>query len=622
MSHHDALGLLAICDAIDTVEAAASSSSSNSPSPTSLKAKRSSTATSFLSSSSSSSLASSTSSLSSASTAPSPVPSSIPSSSSASYSAIPLPSTLPSTHLHTNTLIHQPGAPANSHLLSQASLGPQQQQQHSQHQEHPQLHSHPGLSGSESYHPYLANQSGGYANGSAGAKGFVNHSDNSYSGSSGTRNSGSADANGTGNDNNIGFKNHDLSSSSRHQSHQSHPKSSYLHSHQYLKPEGSQPGQQSHGHYHSSASPSSQGVHGGQPSSSVSAASSSALSYNSQRQSSSSGPMDRTLSDSTDPALTGGAVNGTNGSDYESPSPSDGTGNQVPAIDPAFLAMDPTLSGTDSRSKDEMAAAVAVAAAAVAADPSAGMYSNLYRQPAPHPVPSQPRQQSHHSPPTGSKARPMALPITNQSSSHHTPSARPSSSSQIPPELRSEDCHICGRNFKGPKASTHKQQHIRRLHPDDYIPKRGGKKRALPLDPNSTAALSHRPAPPAPQHSTNHSTPPFHQYPQHSTLPSVTGVAASGTPSNGGIPGSANLANQRLPAMHNMPPMQDMNLSMHALANAAAPQEHAYEIPPAQPAPVRQVKKEVPVVAPVSTSPSSTSVESMRPSESNNYFLA
>lgn len=45
-----------------------------------------------------------------------------------------------------------------------------------------------------------------------------------------------------------------------------------------------------------------------------------------------------------------------------------------------------------------------------------------------------------------------------------------------------EECHICGRNFKGPKASTHKQQHIRRLHPEDYTPKRGGKKRVV-IDP-------------------------------------------------------------------------------------------------------------------------------------------
>lgn len=48
-----------------------------------------------------------------------------------------------------------------------------------------------------------------------------------------------------------------------------------------------------------------------------------------------------------------------------------------------------------------------------------------------------------------------------------------------------EECHICGRCFKGPKASTHKQQHIRRLHPDDYIPKRGGKKRVV-IEPLAT----------------------------------------------------------------------------------------------------------------------------------------
>lgn len=42
-----------------------------------------------------------------------------------------------------------------------------------------------------------------------------------------------------------------------------------------------------------------------------------------------------------------------------------------------------------------------------------------------------------------------------------------------------EECPVCGRNFKGPKASTHRQQHIRRLHPEDYIPKRGGKKRVV-----------------------------------------------------------------------------------------------------------------------------------------------
>lgn len=53
-----------------------------------------------------------------------------------------------------------------------------------------------------------------------------------------------------------------------------------------------------------------------------------------------------------------------------------------------------------------------------------------------------------------------------------------------------EECHICGRNFKGPKASTHKQQHIRRLHPEDYTPKRGGKKRVVVIDAATTAAAT------------------------------------------------------------------------------------------------------------------------------------
>ena len=64
--------------------------------------------------------------------------------------------------------------------------------------------------------------------------------------------------------------------------------------------------------------------------------------------------------------------------------------------------------------------------------------------------------------------------------------------------VKGEECHICGRCFKGPKASTHKQQHIRRLHPDDYIPKRGGKKRVVieppaapqPIAPAAAAAAA------------------------------------------------------------------------------------------------------------------------------------
>ena len=62
--------------------------------------------------------------------------------------------------------------------------------------------------------------------------------------------------------------------------------------------------------------------------------------------------------------------------------------------------------------------------------------------------------------------------------------AGPGSSASVSPvpghgvsSYRQEECPHCGRLFKGPKASTHKQQHIRRLHPNEYTPKRGGKKR-------------------------------------------------------------------------------------------------------------------------------------------------
>lgn len=56
-------------------------------------------------------------------------------------------------------------------------------------------------------------------------------------------------------------------------------------------------------------------------------------------------------------------------------------------------------------------------------------------------------------------------------------SASPAPASGTSGQYRQEECPHCGRLFKGPKASTHKQQHIRRLHPNDYTPKRGGKKR-------------------------------------------------------------------------------------------------------------------------------------------------
>ena len=59
--------------------------------------------------------------------------------------------------------------------------------------------------------------------------------------------------------------------------------------------------------------------------------------------------------------------------------------------------------------------------------------------------------------------------MASRSSSPHTREA-------LLADFRVESCQICGREFKGAKASTHKQQHIRRLHPTEYTPKRGGKK--------------------------------------------------------------------------------------------------------------------------------------------------
>lgn len=71
-------------------------------------------------------------------------------------------------------------------------------------------------------------------------------------------------------------------------------------------------------------------------------------------------------------------------------------------------------------------------------------------------------------------------------------------------QYKTEECPICGRHFKGPKASTHKQQHIRRLHPEDYIPKRGGKKRVV-VDPQQQ---SPQPYPQQPINAAHVLTPP------------------------------------------------------------------------------------------------------------------
>lgn len=41
-----------------------------------------------------------------------------------------------------------------------------------------------------------------------------------------------------------------------------------------------------------------------------------------------------------------------------------------------------------------------------------------------------------------------------------------------------EVCEYCERVFRGPKSSTHKQQHIKRIHPDFYYRKKGGVKKS------------------------------------------------------------------------------------------------------------------------------------------------
>lgn len=75
---------------------------------------------------------------------------------------------------------------------------------------------------------------------------------------------------------------------------------------------------------------------------------------------------------------------------------------------------------------------------------------------------------------------PLSPNVSGGGGGHHDNNGRPA---LVINGYKVEECPICGRNFKGPKASTHKQQHIRRLHPEDYTPKRGGKKRLAPDSP-------------------------------------------------------------------------------------------------------------------------------------------
>ncbi|KAK9235959.1 hypothetical protein V1525DRAFT_238160 [Lipomyces kononenkoae] len=144
--------------------------------------------------------------------------------------------------------------------------------------------------------------------------------------------------------------------------------------------------------------------------------------------------------------------------------------SMAPAIDPAFLPIDPAIAAPDSEDSSR-----AESEEVKGAEYTTSSASVLTMEPV-----LSPGQQIPQRAPPQKRQRPTSTaPSAKPAVSHSLPAS--SSSSAIPPELRSEECHICGRIFRGPKSSTHKQQHIRRLHPDDYQPKRGGKKRALSI---------------------------------------------------------------------------------------------------------------------------------------------
>ncbi|KAK7206001.1 hypothetical protein BZA70DRAFT_267102 [Myxozyma melibiosi] len=155
------------------------------------------------------------------------------------------------------------------------------------------------------------------------------------------------------------------------------------------------------------------------------------------------------------------------------------------AIDPSFLPIDPAIAPMAPADYTASAAAYPSLLSTLAGESA---FHTIRRQP----VQSQPKRRPQHQSPydnsmahqpqhTQHRHQPPQPQHTSQQQ-HHQPQQQhqqqQTNQSSIPPEHRSEECHICGRIFRGAKSSTHKQQHIRRLHPDDYQPKRGGKKRA------------------------------------------------------------------------------------------------------------------------------------------------
>ncbi|CAN6600226.1 hypothetical protein TRVA0_001S08548 [Trichomonascus vanleenenianus] len=133
------------------------------------------------------------------------------------------------------------------------------------------------------------------------------------------------------------------------------------------------------------------------------------------------------------------------------------------------------------------------------------------------PQPAAPRAAASPAAMAHTPTAPPPRPGPGRPPRQYLPATRQSTNTSA--QFKSEDCPICGRNFKGPKASTHKQQHIRRLHPEDYIPKRGGKKRAVVDQPppdsvtkNLLTSLAHAASSPYPSPGGAHS-PPMHAAP-------------------------------------------------------------------------------------------------------------
>ncbi|KAK9459475.1 uncharacterized protein V1516DRAFT_680007 [Lipomyces oligophaga] len=180
----------------------------------------------------------------------------------------------------------------------------------------------------------------------------------------------------------------------------------------------------------------------------------------------------------------------------------------TPAIDPSFLPIDPAIAASSDSSVSGSAAYTTASLPAISAAslvgvpaayplPSSYPSSSLRPEPSPEAVLPFPNSTSSVSGIPAKRKQPQqAYPKRERTTSDQFLAAisKPSvSSNSIPPEFRSEECHICGRIFRGPKSSTHKQQHIRRLHPNDYQPKRGGKKRALAAA--AVAVASNSPSP-------------------------------------------------------------------------------------------------------------------------------